>query len=95
MRNALIMLLEKYKSIADSGDCGWWKAEEQDDYIEAQKELKKNDNHVKMMLDEQRKIMHDRLEELVNFEDENEKANFIIDVMKDLPYPTIKETIKI
>lgn len=38
---ALQNLMKEYKSIADSGDCGWWKAEEQEKYINAQKAIQK------------------------------------------------------
>lgn len=38
---ALQSLMKQYKSIADSGDCGFWKAEEQDVYISAQKAIEK------------------------------------------------------
>lgn len=38
---ALQGLMKEYKSIADSGDCGWWKAEEQEKYIIAQKAIEK------------------------------------------------------
>ena len=34
-------LMKVFKSIADSGDCGWWVAEEQDAYIEAKKAINK------------------------------------------------------
>lgn len=38
---ALQEMMKAYKEIADSGDCGWWKAEEQDEFIKAQKAINK------------------------------------------------------
>lgn len=38
---ALQCLMKEYKQISDSGDCGFWKAEEQAEYILAEKTLKK------------------------------------------------------
>ena len=38
---ALQGLMKEYKSIADSGDCGWWKAEDQEKYIIAEKAIEK------------------------------------------------------
>lgn len=38
---ALQEMMKVYKEIADSGDCGWWKAEEQDEFIKAQKAINK------------------------------------------------------
>ena len=40
LMEALQEIMKEYKSIADSGDCGWWDAEEQDCYIIAQKAIK-------------------------------------------------------
>jgi hypothetical protein len=38
---ALQSLMKEYKQISDSGDCGNWKAEEQNEYIQAQKAIEK------------------------------------------------------
>jgi hypothetical protein len=39
---ALIALMKEYKQGADSGDWGNWKAEEQDEYIQAQQVIEKS-----------------------------------------------------
>ena len=39
--DALIGLSSEYKSLADSGDCGAWKAEYQTEFIKAEKAIKK------------------------------------------------------
>jgi hypothetical protein len=39
LREALVQMMAEYKAIADSGDCGNWKAEEQTEYIAARAAL--------------------------------------------------------
>lgn len=42
---------------------------------------------LKELLDAQRKVLHDRLNESLRFEDESERSDFVLDIMSDLPYP--------
>lgn len=43
---ALQILMKEYKALADSGDCGWWLAEEQDEYKQSQTTLNKYKNYL-------------------------------------------------
>jgi hypothetical protein len=48
---------------------------------------------IKKLLDEQRKLFHKNLNEVLSFVDESERSDFIIDVMSQTPYPKENELV--
>lgn len=54
------------------------------EYLIAQIAMKR---YAAMKVDEQRKLLHEAISSRVSFHDENEKANFVIEVMKEAEYP--------